>query len=207
MVCYWTDQNVISGTMLKTMMVMGKKGQTFTGPLTIQSLVPAGVIITLVILILFSGSLILSSVEDVALTQESNVTVNESVLLTVNQFFTLSKVTGDEWQFLINSSVNITNGTSKLVPRVDFHVDIDSGTINVTNGTSKLFEGGPTKRVNVSYTSVLNVLSADVNVTRDGQKTLLNITGLLPNVGTVIGAGIIIGVLLTIFVFSRRNQV
>ncbi len=195
------EKSVISGTMLKKTM-MGRKGQV----LTIESLVPVGILITLSILILTMGALVLSEVEDVALTQESNVTVNESVLLTVNQFFTLGKVSSNEWIRLVNSSVNITNGTSKLVPRADFHVDIDSGTINVTNGTFILFEGGPTKLVNVTYTSVLNVLSADVNVTRDGLKTMTNISDLLPNAGTVIGAAIIIGVLLTIFVFTRRTQ-
>ncbi len=46
--------------------------------------------------------------------------------------------------------------------------------------------------------------SAEANVSGKGLTTLLNISNLIPTAGTVIGAAIIIGILLTAFRFANR---
>jgi len=167
------------------------------GQIGLNDIPRVAVLIILAILTLSFGALIMNSVEDIALKTGTNTITNESDTATFNVNFSLGNDRIDSATYVLSSS-------TEVIAAANFTLDAAAGRVNLTNSSgSGLFNTASTLVVNSTYDHTTDILSADVNVTRDGKLTVLNISTLIPTAGTVLGAALIIGILLAAFAFGR----
>jgi len=135
-----------------------------------------------------------------------------SVSTTVNESFTNNGTLANVGTPIIGNNIDnvsevITNNsqgnTTELVSNTHYELS-DRGVFNVLHGPAGL--SATDWDLNVTYNFTVFAEDAAFNSSRNTLTSITNLTGQFGNLGTIVGAALIIALLLTAFVVSRSNM-